>query len=327
MSAADLLYSDTEDSLRDSVKRLLADRCPPEVVVSAYDAGPADFSGAWKSLATELGLAGLLVPESLGGAGASTREAAVVMEEIGRAVAPVPFLSSAVLATVALLKAGETQTLGALAAGAVTGALAVPLSTAPDGFASNVRVGDGGLVGRVTSVVGAHHAEVLVVPVTGAEGLELHTVARSAAEVTVTPVLSLDMTRPLADLEFSGAASTRVDSGNADAAVGDALLCGAVLLASEQLVWRSGASTRRLRTSRTASSSGVRSDRSRRSSTDSPISGSRSALQQRLRAMRPTRTRAETGIRRSRPPSRRPIAAGWRCTRQRNASSYTAVLG
>lgn len=235
MSAADLLYSDTEDSLRDSVKRLLADRCPPEVVVSAYDAGPADFSGAWKSLATELGLAGLLVPESLGGAGASTREAAVVMEEIGRAVAPVPFLSSAVLATVALLKAGETQTLGALAAGAVTGALAVPLSTAPDGFASNVRVGDGGLVGRVTSVVGAHHAEVLVVPVTGAEGLELHTVARSAAEVTVTPVLSLDMTRPLADLEFSGAASTRADSGNADAAVGDALLCGAVLLASEQL--------------------------------------------------------------------------------------------
>ena len=85
----------------------------------------------WKTLATELGLAGLLVPESLGGAGVGTREAAVVMEEIGRAIAPVPFLSSAVLATVALLKAGETQTLPSLADGSATGALAIPLSTPP----------------------------------------------------------------------------------------------------------------------------------------------------------------------------------------------------
>ncbi|OOL29927.1 acyl-CoA dehydrogenase, partial [Rhodococcus rhodochrous] len=80
----DLLYSDTEDALRDSVRRVLTDRCPPSVVVTAYDAAPADFSGVWKTVAAELGLAGLLVPESLGGAGASTREAAVVMEEIGR---------------------------------------------------------------------------------------------------------------------------------------------------------------------------------------------------------------------------------------------------
>ena len=79
MSTADLLYSDTEDALRDSVRRLLADRCPPELVVGAYDRAPADFSGVWKSLAVELGLAGLLVPEDLGGAGASAREAGVVM--------------------------------------------------------------------------------------------------------------------------------------------------------------------------------------------------------------------------------------------------------
>jgi len=117
MSAADLLYTDTEDELRDSVRRLLADRCPPEAVVTAYEATPADFSAAWKALAAELGLAGLLVSESLGGAGASSREVAVVMEELGRAVAPVPFLSSAVLATVALRTAGETQTLGRLAPG------------------------------------------------------------------------------------------------------------------------------------------------------------------------------------------------------------------
>src|SRR5271166_5222375 len=134
MTAADLLYSDTENALRDSVRRLLADRCPPELVARAYDTEspvPQDFSDIWRTLAAELGVAGLLVPESLGGAGASAREAAVIMEEIGRAVAPVPFLSSAVLATVALLRAGETETLSALAKGAVTAALVMPLSTAP----------------------------------------------------------------------------------------------------------------------------------------------------------------------------------------------------
>ncbi|ATQ30790.1 acyl-CoA dehydrogenase family protein [Rhodococcus ruber] len=231
----DLLYSDTEDALRDSVRRMLTERCPASVVTTAYDAAPADFSGVWKTVAAELGLAGLLVPESLGGAGASTREAAVVMEEIGRAAAPVPYLSSAVLATVALLRAGDTGTVPDLAAGAVTGALAVPLSTGPDAAITGVRRTGDGLTGRVTSVAGAHEADVLVVPVAGADGLELHTVRSDAAGVTVTPVLSLDMTRPIADIEFTGAASTRVDDGDAAAAVAEALRCGAVLLASEQL--------------------------------------------------------------------------------------------
>src|SRR5258705_9741344 len=115
-TTADLLYSDTEDALRDSVRQLFTDRCPPESVAKAYDLeapAPQQFSSVWRTLAAELGVAGLLVPESLGGAGATAREAAVVMEEIGRAVAPVPFLSSAVLATVALLRAGETETLSA----------------------------------------------------------------------------------------------------------------------------------------------------------------------------------------------------------------------
>src|ERR1700757_882456 len=127
MSTADLLYTDTENALRDAVRRLFADRCKLEAVVTLYDTD-VDFTDVWKSLAAELGLAGLLVPESLGGAGASTREAAVVMEEIGRAIAPVPFLSSAVLATVALLTTGETQTLRSLSDGSTTGALAIPLS-------------------------------------------------------------------------------------------------------------------------------------------------------------------------------------------------------
>jgi len=240
MSYADLLYSDTEDALRDSVRRLFADRCPPELVARAYDTNapvPQDFSDIWRTLSVELGMAGLLVPESLGGAGASAREAAVVMEEIGRAVAPVPYLSSAVLATVALLRAGETETLSELAKGAVTAALVVPLSAAPGDPVVGVSSGAGGLTGTVSSVAGAAEADVLVVPVAGADGLELHTVSATASGVEVSPVLALDMTRPLADVRFSGAASTRAGSGppTTQDALAAALQTGAALLASEQL--------------------------------------------------------------------------------------------
>src|ERR1700733_9809717 len=233
MSAANLLYSDTEDALRDSVRHLFADRCPPELVARAYDPTPQDFSKVWRRLAGELGVAGLLVPESLGGAGAGAREAAVVMEEIGRAVAPVPFLSSAVLATVALLRAGETETLSALARGELTAALVVPLSTAPGDSIVGVDIGADGLTGTVSSVAGAGAADVLVVPVAGSDGLELHTVSRSAPGVQVSPLLALDMTRPLANVRFSAASSTHV--GPADTAVAAALETGAALLASEQL--------------------------------------------------------------------------------------------
>lgn len=228
----DLLYSDTEEALRDSVRRLFADRCPPEAVLSLYDRQPQDFSEVWRTLAADLGVAGLLVPESLGGAGASAREAAVVMEEIGRAVAPMPFLSSAVLATVALLAAGDTDTVSELAAGSLTAALTVPLPTAPDDAVTGVSTGSDGLVGKVTSVAGAAGADLLVVPASGKDGLELHTVSATAAGVDISPVLTLDMTRPLADVAFSDAASTRVGAGSA--AVTSALQTGATLLASEQ---------------------------------------------------------------------------------------------
>ncbi len=229
----DLLYSDTEEALRDSVRQLFADRCPPEIVVRAYEPEPQDFSDLWRTLSAELGVAGLLVPEDLGGAGAGPRETAVVMEEIGRAVAPVPFLSSAVLATVALLRAGDTETVPALARGELTAALALPLSTGPGDCVAAVGNSGDGLTGSVTSVAGAAQADVLVVPVEGPDGLELQIVSTGVAGVQVSPRPALDMTRPLADVSFSGAASTPV--GPAGTAIAEALETGAALLASEQL--------------------------------------------------------------------------------------------
>ncbi|WP_240524235.1 acyl-CoA dehydrogenase family protein [Gordonia polyisoprenivorans] len=231
---ADLQYSDTEEALRDSVRRLFADRLPADVVVKAYESDAPDFSQVWRTLAADLGLAALLIPESLGGAGASEREAAVVCEEIGRAVAPVPFLSSAIIATAVLLHAGDTELLPQLAEGTTTAALAVGLSaTHPR---PSVTVGpDGAVSGRVTTVAGATDADVLIVPAGGADGVELYAVRADSPGVTVTPALGLDMTRPPADLEFTDALGRRVGSGDGGDAVQAALLTGVALLASEQL--------------------------------------------------------------------------------------------
>jgi alkylation response protein AidB-like acyl-CoA dehydrogenase len=222
-----LLYSEVEDDLRATVRKLLTDRCDPVAVTALYDGDRSLVDGLWRALAGELGLAGLLVAEERGGAGATAAEAAVVLEELGRAAAPVPFLTSAVIATL-VLRDSEGALLGELAAGEKTAALVVPLSTAPHGALPVVDVRDGRLTGTVTSVAGAIEADVLLVLADGA----LYAVL--AADATVTPVVSLDMTRQLADVRLDGVAGELV-LVDAEPAVRDALVAGAALLASEQV--------------------------------------------------------------------------------------------
>ncbi|HEY5856314.1 MAG TPA: acyl-CoA dehydrogenase family protein [Aldersonia sp.] len=235
-TASDLLYSDTEEALRESVRGLFAGRLSPQTLNAAYDDASTDFSSLWKTLAAELGVAGLLIAEDLGGAGASEREAAVVMEEIGRAVAPVPFLSSAILATVALTRVGDTATLGRLADGSETAVLAVSFATdtASAGF-EGVEARDGVLTGRVTSVAGGTEATTLVVPATRDGRPALYVVDATAPGVTLTPVPALDMTRPLVDVDLSGAVPSREYVDGASESVRAALLTGVALLASEQV--------------------------------------------------------------------------------------------
>ncbi|WP_051400242.1 acyl-CoA dehydrogenase family protein [Haloechinothrix halophila] len=230
-----LLYTDVEDSLRDSVRSLLADRCPADRVIAAYDGDHDLGAELWPTLATDLGLAGLLVPEDMGGQGASAREAAVVLEELGRFAAPVPFLTSAVIATSIALRARETELVRKLAAGTATAALAVPFSSGAATFGSDVlRTEEDVLRGSVANVAGAHDADILFVPVPTEAGFEVHLV--DVSEVTMTSVVSLDMTRRLADIEFMDApCEVLIDATDGAAAVRDALELGAALLASEQV--------------------------------------------------------------------------------------------
>lgn len=236
----DLLYSEVETDLRASIADLLADRCPPAAVLARVESDAPYDVGLWRALAADLGLAGLHVPEKLGGHGATVRETAVAMEELGRSVAPVPFLGSAVLATTALLAVAEdasaAELLARLAGGVATAALAVPLSTAPGApFPATVRaVADGTLTGRIGSVADASAADTLVVPAIGPDGPGLYAVDAAGAEIAA--LVSLDLTRRIADVTLAGAPGRRVAGADAaEAALAGALLTGAGLLAAEQL--------------------------------------------------------------------------------------------
>jgi alkylation response protein AidB-like acyl-CoA dehydrogenase len=261
----DLLYSDTERALTESLRSLLADRAGLDKTLSRTESAETYDDGLWHAVAVELGCAGLLIPERDGGAGASYREACSAAEALGSAVAPVPFLGSAVVATAALLSiaagnptasasAGTPFTparaaadlLRRMAGGDVTVALATSFAVAPaSGFPISVRVagrrpgdaetGVARLRGTVSGVADALPASVFLVPADGVpHGLYL--VDMSAPGVAKAPVVSLDMTRQLCDLSFDDAPATPIASGAAASqAFEAALTAGAAVLAAEQV--------------------------------------------------------------------------------------------
>ena len=170
----------------------------------------------WRSLAADVGCAGFAVPEKFGGAGASWREVATVAEEFGRAVAPVPYLGAA-MATAALLAAGDEDLLPAVAAGQTTAVLVLPFAT-PPGAPPPV---------TFTGVADALAADILLVPAQDALW------AVEARDAGLTPVGSLDLTRPLADVALDDPPRRRI--GDLRPALDASYTTGAVLLASEQL--------------------------------------------------------------------------------------------
>jgi alkylation response protein AidB-like acyl-CoA dehydrogenase len=207
----DLLADDVETDLRASVRKVLDKHAPTDRLNGLYD-GTDEVSAPLWSAFVELGLPGLLVPESLGGAGATAVEAAAVLEELGRAAAPSPYLTSSVVATTVLVALGDTTILPLLASGEQTAALLVRPTALRHGPAALTTVG--------------LPADVLLLP----EGDALYAV-RGA---TVTPVGSLDMTRPLGTVDLDGAEKTLV-AEDATAAIDAGLLMGAGLLAAEQV--------------------------------------------------------------------------------------------
>jgi len=121
-------FSDDQKQLRDEARKFLAEKCPPKAVRAVLDGKASYDRDLWKSLA-EMGFLGVAIPENFGGAGAGHLELCVIAEEMGRALAPVPFSSTVYLAAEALLLAGtdaqKQKWLPAIASGEAIGTLAL----------------------------------------------------------------------------------------------------------------------------------------------------------------------------------------------------------
>jgi alkylation response protein AidB-like acyl-CoA dehydrogenase len=124
----DFDFSDEQKQLRDEARKFLTEKCPPKAVRAVLDGKQAYDRELWKGLAN-MGFLGVAIPEAYGGAGAGHLELCVIAEEMGRALAPVPFSSTVYLAAEALLLAGseaqKRKWLPAIASGDAIGTLAL----------------------------------------------------------------------------------------------------------------------------------------------------------------------------------------------------------
>jgi alkylation response protein AidB-like acyl-CoA dehydrogenase len=233
-----LLYDDDQQALRAVVRDIVDDLAPWTEVVNDLDRVRPYDDALWRQLA-EAGVAGLLVPEEFGGSGASAVEMAVVLEELGRAAAPVPALMSAVLATTTLTalpgSAVAEVLLEGMAAGAFSVAPLIPVSALPDGgWTPAFQLTDGRVTGQLSFVPGVLGCTKLLVPAYAGGDSVLLVVEADAAKITTAP--SLDMTRPVSRVEVDAAPAVAVASGlEAQAALRAGIVTATGLLASEQL--------------------------------------------------------------------------------------------
>ncbi|MGW1067368.1 acyl-CoA dehydrogenase family protein [Streptomyces aureus] len=243
-----------QEEIRRALRELLAKRCGPHELRAAEQTSAGYDQALWEALAQRLGLPGLALPEEYGGVGCTMTELALACEESGRALAPSPLLSTAVLAAPLILALGtgaqRSALLPPLASGTGTAALAVPgtgLATAlgltgdnrgdwaGGGRAGGVQArraeGVWRLYGQAAQVLDGHSAGLLVVAAhTGgfARSRTLLFLVRGDADGLVRArQTSLDPTRPQARIELRDVEAELLGDDQADvpaalAAAGDA---------------------------------------------------------------------------------------------------------
>jgi alkylation response protein AidB-like acyl-CoA dehydrogenase len=240
-----LAFSEEQEELRRSVRRFLDDTSPVAEVRRLMDTDEGWDRAVWKAMAEQVGLQGIHVPEAFGGVGLGHVELGIVLEELGRSLACVPYFSTVGLAVNALLASGDERAqrdlLPRLASGKATGTLAVlepPGSWDLDALATTARrEGDRWVVdGTKAFVVDGHTADLLLVAARTPDGPGVFAVEGGAAGVERVPVPQLDQTRKLARVELSAAPATPVgEAGGAGSWLPRALDLAATALAMEQV--------------------------------------------------------------------------------------------
>ena len=173
----------------------------------------------WQRLADNLGLAGVRIPESLGGSGFGLAEELIIHEEIGRVLSGLPFLSTVGKGAAALRELGSPaadERLAAVARGALT--LAAVLDVEPGQSGLTAEAGDPTrITGVASAVIDAADADALLVLAADDEGPVLGWLPGAAEGLRIQPMTAIDLTRSFARVEFDRAPATVLARGAAAA--------------------------------------------------------------------------------------------------------------
>jgi alkylation response protein AidB-like acyl-CoA dehydrogenase len=260
--------------LRGSVRDFLAAKSDEQRVRAAIETERGYDEDLWRQMASQLSLPGLALPEQYGGDGFTFTELQVVLEELGRTLTPSPFFASVVLAAGAILATGDEAAakayLPGIASGTTTATLAVAeaaglwsfgeLTTTArpaDGAGTDAGAGTGGtgggtwrLTGTKQFVLDGATADLIIVAAHTEHGPAFFAVAPGhPSGVTVSDIAdrsrelglsraalrTLDLTRPMATLEFSDTPATLIGTAGAAGPALDAVLDRAMTaVAAEQ---------------------------------------------------------------------------------------------
>jgi alkylation response protein AidB-like acyl-CoA dehydrogenase len=210
-------FTREQDEFRASLRRALEARSPTKEVRRLMATEEGFDREAWRRLNQELGLTAIHIPEAYGGQGFGFGELGIVLEEMGRALVCAPFLSTAVLASTAILNAGSEEQKKALLPALADGSKTATLAFSEDGGSNDaaqvamVATPSGAtwrLEGTKSFVLDGHTADLIVVLArrpgsSGEEGLSFFTVDGNAPGLERRLLKTMDETRKLARLHFN----------------------------------------------------------------------------------------------------------------------------
>jgi alkylation response protein AidB-like acyl-CoA dehydrogenase len=212
-------FNEEQELLRNTARKFFENECGSDTVRRLMETPEGISAELWKKLA-EQGWLGLIYPEQYDGTGLGLVDLVVLMEEMGRAVAPGPYFSTVLLGGLAILEAGgegqKKEWLPRIAAGDRRVALAWMEPSAQLGPAgvtlTAVKRGETfTLSGTKLFVHDAHTADALVVaartrPGAGADGVSLFLLPKGTKGLEVTLLPTMDQTRKLCEVACSDVA-------------------------------------------------------------------------------------------------------------------------
>lgn len=225
-----LELTDEQVALRDTARSFLAEKAPIAGHVRAMLDDPTGTTDAvWRGLA-DLGATGLLVPEGCGGAGMTMVEAGVVAEELGAALHPGPWLSTAVAAPRALTRLGASDSAAELLTGIADGSAIAAVGPLEAGAVSAAERDGHAVLRGDAAIADAAAADVLLVFAEDGRGAGVFAVQTDAPGVSVTREGGIDQTRKRFRVAFDDAPARRMAAaspGDVAAVVDDVLIATA----------------------------------------------------------------------------------------------------